>query len=358
MKEPQQLFAYFGTYANQDKEGIYITKLDTQTGTFTHIGSVTGINNPSYLALDASKHRLYAVSETRQYQEQAGGSVAAYAIDPQTGLLTFLNQQATYGSDPCYLSLDQTGSYLLVTNYSGGNVNLFPLGAQGEIEAMNSNIQYQGIGEHTERQDAPHPHMIHVDATNQFVLATDLGLDRILTYRLDTNEQRLIPYGETAAQPGAGPRHFAFHPSQRFLYVINELDSTITACTFEQEEGKPHPQQTYSTLPDNFHEENTCADIHIAPGGAFLYGSNRGHDSIVVFAIHQQTGELTYVQHISTQGKTPRNFAIAPDGRFLFVANQNSDTVVTYAIHQETGELTLTDHRLAIPRPVCIALLI
>jgi 6-phosphogluconolactonase len=361
----QKYFVYIGTYARSEENGIYVCSFDVESGELTLERSYAGIENPSFLALNSQKqrlyaglrHYLYAVGETETFLGEKGGSVAAFAIQPETGELTRLNSQPTCGGSPCYVSLDRTGNCLLVANYSGGNINLFPLQANGEIGPMAENIQHAGHGSNPQRQEGPHPHSILVDPSGQYAFVPDLGLDTLFAYQLDASVPSLSLHRETREQDGAGPRHLAFHPSGRYAYLINELNSTITAFTYDVEQGEMRALQTVPTLPEDFTGENTCADIHVSPSGKHLYGSNRGHDSIAVFRIDLESGTLTFVQHVSTGGKTPRNFALAPDGRFLFAANQDSDSIVSYAVEPETGRLSPTGRVLNIPRPVCITFL-
>jgi 6-phosphogluconolactonase len=354
MEKDAQHFVYIGTYAATDKPAIYVYTLDSKTGQLTFVESVTGIANPSFLALDESRHRLYAVSETQTFQAQTGGSVDAFTIEPARGTLTHINQQPTHGTDPCYLSIDATGTCLLVVNYTSGSISVFPVQANGEIAEANQVIQHHGRSIRDDRQASPHTHTIVLDASGQYALVTDLGMDKIFSYKLDTQAHKLILQHETEDTPGSGPRHIAFHPSERYVYVIHELNSTITAFAYDASRASLSPLQTVSTLPSDFAGDNLGAEIAILPSGKFLYGSNRGDNSIVVFSIDPETGLLTYSQHVSTFGKTPRNFTITPDERFLFAANQDSDTVITYTIDQDTGQLEPTGQTLHIPAPVCI----
>ncbi len=354
MNNSQKYYAYIGTYASKAEQGIYIYTLDSATGELTPIGGVSGIENPSFLTISADGGYLYAVGETETFQGQQGGSSAAFAIDAGSGHLTLLNQQPTTGADPCYLSIDRAGSSLLVANYSGGSIALFPVRDNGEIGNLAQRIQHLGKGVRPDRQEAPHPHEILPDASGAYVFVPDLGLDKIFTYRLDTASHTLTLYRETALPAGSGPRHLAFHPSEKYAYLITELASTIVAFSYDVTQASFSPLQTVSTLPDDFTGESTAAEIQIAPSGKFLYASNRGHDSIVVYSIEQGTGRLTYVEHVPMQGKTPRYFTLAPGGRFLFAANQDSASIITYAVDESTGRLTPTGQPLSVPRPVCI----
>jgi 6-phosphogluconolactonase len=346
---------YVGTYTRNGKsEGIYLYRMDAASGQLTKLHSINSVN-PSYLALDRNRRHLYAVNEVDDFEGKSSGAVSSFRIDPRTGNLTFLNQQSSLGADPCYVSLDTTGRFLLIANYTGGNVSVLPIQRNGALGPATAHVQHEGSSVH-ENQKGPHAHCFLVDAANRYALAADLGVDKIFVYRFDAIKGKLNPAAAPWAtlKPGAGPRHLAFHPRGRYLYAINELDSTLSAFAYDGNLGTLQQIQTLSTLPDNFSGHNDCADVHVSPSGNFLYGSNRGHDSIVVFSIDQGTGKLKYVEHVSTQGKTPRNFTLDPTGHWLLVANQNSDSVVSFRIDSATGRLQLVGQVAEIPSPVCL----
>ena len=346
---------YVGTYTNSGKsEGIYVYRMDTESGALTLLHTVRAVN-PSYVALDRGRRHLYAVNEVDQFEGKSSGAVSSFRIDPRTANLTYLNQEPSLGADPCYVSLDHSGRFLLVANYTGGNVSVFPIRRDGRVGSASDHVQHEGSSVH-ENQKGPHAHCFLMDATNRFALAADLGADKVLVYRFDSAHGKIRPAHEPWAslKPGAGPRHLAFHPSGRYLFAINELNSSISVFTYNSGQGTLSEVQTISTLPADFSGNNSCADVHVSPSGRFLYGSNRGHDSIVVFSIDQTTGKLNQVEHVSTQGKTPRNFTLDPSGRFLLAANQNSDSVVTFRIDQRTGKLQPTGLVTEIPVPVCL----
>ena len=346
---------YVGTYTSGKNEGIYIYRMNLDTGELKRLNSSKAVN-PSFLAIDPSRRHLYAVNEVTEFAGKSSGAVSAFYIDSPTGNLTFLNQQPSLGADPCHVIVDRTGRFVLVANYTGGNVSVFPVRRDGSLGSATDVVQHHGSSVNKERQDGPHAHCLILDHANRYAFATDLGLDKILIYRFDSRRGKLTPGKEPWVQlkPGAGPRHFTFHPNGKHAYVINELDSTLTGFEYDAANGTLHSMQTVSTLPTNFSGHNDCADLHISPSGKFLYGSNRGHNSIVVFTIDKSSGKLTYLEHVSTQGKTPRNFAIDPTGRFLLVANQESDTIVTLRIDSVTGRLTPTIHVAEVPAPVCL----
>ena len=357
--ETKELIVYVGTYTSGDSEGVYICRLDLSSGKLALIKTVKGLVNPSFLAVSPQHRYLYSVNEVSKFDGRTGGAVSAFSINQKTGDLTFLNQQPTRGAAPCHLIVDNTGKFVLTANYGGGNVSVFPVLSDGRLGAMTDFVQHSGSGLDPERQKAPHAHSVIMDSSNRYAFAADLGIDKIMIYRFDTEKGKLIPDDEPSVKlkPGAGPRHFTFHPGGRYAYVINELNSTITAFSYNETRGSLKEIQTVSTLPGDFSGRNSCADIHVSPSGKFIYGSNRGHDSIVIFAIDVQTGRLTYVGHQPTQGSTPRNFAIDPTGTFLLAANQRSNNIVTFRINSQTGNLIPAGSVLKIPSPVCIKII-
>jgi 6-phosphogluconolactonase len=347
----QQLQFFVGSYAAKDAEGITLVGLDTATGEMERIAGKTGIANSSFLILNQNRTRLYAVSET----DPQPGSVASFAVDASGGL-NLMNEEPTLGGAPCHVTLSEGEKYLVVVNYNGGNVVLFPIDEAGSVGPMADNIRHSGRGPREDRQEGAHPHSSIIDPTGRFAIVADLGTDKLVHYRIDYGEGRLIPECETTASPGAGPRHLAFHPSGKFLYVVNELNSTITVYRYEGGDTALEPLQSISTLPESFSGDNTCADIHLTSGGRFLYASNRGHDSIAGFRVGVD-GLLEPVGITTSGGRTPRNFAVTPDDRYLLAANQQSDCIVSYRIDADTGQLLATGHRIEIAAPVCIAIM-
>jgi len=353
---------YVGTYTFTEErgqhrvEGIFVYRFDRATGALTLLSTTKGVINPSFLAVDPRRRYLFAVNEVSEFAGRPGGGVSAFAIDPQTGALAALNQQPTFGADPCYVCVDQGGKWLLAANYSGGSVAVFPIGEDGHLGPATELQQHRGSGEDPHRQEAAHAHSVIIDPSNRYALVADLGLDRIMLYELDSEKGKLKPY-ETpwvSVRPGAGPRHMAFHPGGRYLYLANELNSTVTAFTYDASSGRLQEIHSLSLLPDDFNGRSYSADIHVTPSGSYLYASNRGHDSLAIFAIDQDTGRLTALGHASTLGHTPRNFAIDPAGAYLLAANQDSDTVVTFRIDPRTGQLTLVGPVATVPSPVCV----
>ncbi len=361
-KNSKEMLVYIGTYTSgkSKSEGIYIYKLNLASGALESYKTVKNVVEPSFLAIDKSKKYLYAVNETVEYEGKQSGAVSAFAINQKTGDLEFLNKQPSLGGAPCHVSVSDNGKFVLVANYVGGNVAVFPVGKDGKLGASIDLEQHSGSGANKERQEAAHAHSIMPDENNRFVFANDLGIDKVMIYEFDKQSGKLKP---NSAQPfyqtkaGAGPRHFKFHPNEKFAFVINELDMTISSLAYNAKQGMLKEIQIVPTLPADFSGANTCADIHVAPNGKFLYGSNRGHDSIVSYRIDEKTGKLEYVEHTSTGGKTPRNFAIDPDGQFLLAANQNSDSIVVFRIDEKSGKLEPTGNTAQVPSPVCLKLI-
>ncbi|MHB8652417.1 MAG: lactonase family protein [Terriglobia bacterium] len=350
---------YVGTYTGPSSKGIYAYRFDPATGGLTSLGLAAETSSPSFLAVDPTHRFLYAVNEIANYQGGKSGGVSAFSIDHATGNLKFLNEVASRGADPCYVSLDKTGKYVLVANYRGGSVAVFPVLKDGRLGEATAFDQHHGSSVNPERQLGPHAHMISVTPDNRFALAADLGLDELLVYRFDSAHGSLAanhpPFGKV--NPGLGPRHFAFSSSGKFVYLISEMGSTITAFSYGARTGLLKEIETVSTLPADFSGVSTAAEIAVHSSGKFLYASNRGHDSIAVFAIDPRKGTLKLTEHVSTQGKTPRNFAIDPTGSYLIAANQDSNNVVIFRIDPRTDRLTPTGEVVDLQSPVCVTFL-
>lgn len=349
---------YVGTNVTSDQENtIYLYRLDAGTGALTPVSAQKGGAQPTYLTMDASHRYLYAVSETQSFQGRANsGGVSAFAIDQRTGALTLLDQQPSLGASPCYISLDRSEKNVLVANYSTGNVALLPRQPNGQVAAPTDSDQHTGpLGTH-KNQDNPHAHCIIADPANRYAFAVDLGTDKVYSYRLDPAHGKLGTPATAAytAQPGTGPRHLTFHPNGRWAYLENELNSTVTALSYNAAAGTFQEIQTQTTLPAGFAGDNTGSDVHVSPDGRFVYTSNRGDNSLAVFAVDGGSGRLAPVQHVSTQGKTPRNFALDPSGRVLLVANQNSGDIYTYRVDKQTGKLTPTGQSVQLPSPMFV----
>lgn len=350
----QDLLLYVGTYTSGKSEGIYLYSMDQTTGALTEKSSVKS-NNPSFVVGNGGRF-LYAVNEVPDLDGKRTGGVSAFAVDAGNEKLTFINQQASEGADPCHLSFDRQRKHLLVANYTSGTVAVLPIQRDGSLGAATDVKRHEGSGPR-EQQKGPHAHCIKLDRANRFAYAADLGSDKVMIYRFNQAGGKLEPQPAATLHPGAGPRHLTFHPSGKYLYVINELDSSLTTFKCDPATGKLTAFETVSTLPRDFVGTSYCADIHISKSGRFLYGSNRGHNSIVVFAIDPRTARLSLVEHVSTEGKWPRNFVIDPTGRFLLVANQHTDNVAVFRIDAQTGRLTPTGTGAQIPVPVCLQFL-
>jgi 6-phosphogluconolactonase len=348
-----ELTLFVGTFSKRGALGIYTCRMDVATGALEQVGVTGGIMEPSFLALDSSGEYLYAVSEMADAQGEGG--VYAYAIAAD-GALTFLNRVSTGGPGPCHLAIDGADSYIVATNYNGGSVCLLPIGADGHLQKRSDFVQHAGSSVNPARQGEAHAHSVTFDRTNQWAYVCDLGMDQVLAYRIDgkTRKLALDPALTVHAEPGQGPRHFDFSPSQEHCYVLNELGSTVAVYDRDVASGRLTARQLISTLPDSWEGESHTADVHVSGNGRFLYASNRGHDSIAIFAIEPATGELSPVGHEPTGGENPRNFALTPDGQFLLAENSVSGTIVTFAVDADSGGLEPTGDVLELPAPVCI----
>lgn len=350
------LLVYVGTYTSGKSEGIYLYRLDLSSGELKHVATTKGVKDPSYLALSPNRRYLYAVNELEEFAGKKSGAISAFAVDRAKNELRFLNQQPSLGGSPCYVDVDRTGRFVLVANYSGGNVAVFPIRSDGSLGEATDMKQDEGSSINAERQQGPHAHCIVLDPANRFAYACDLGTDKVMSYRFDKRRGKLLPNSNPWVQvtPGAGPRHLTFHPRSPYAYLMNEMHVTVTAFAHDQRQGNLRELQTVPALPREPTSADSGADIHVSPDGRFLYCSNRGHDSIAAFKIDLRSSKLTFVAHESTGGKTPRNFAIDPTGNFLLVANQRSDNIVTFRRDKTTGRLSSTGHVAEVPSPVCL----
>ncbi|HEV1994500.1 MAG TPA: lactonase family protein [Candidatus Acidoferrum sp.] len=366
----RKYLVFVGTYTHKtESKGIYGYEFDADTGKLTPKGVAVETLDPSWIAVHPSGKFVYAANEAGK-----ASTVSAFVVDGKSGKLTLLNQKPALGEDPCYLSFDKTGKYILVANYSSGTIAVFPILADGRLGEHTALVKDQGAtGPNKKRQEAPHAHWIETTAHNHFVYVADLGLDRVLIYKFDATKGSLTP-GEplpskatpdkeapldpfsVTLNPGAGPRHVAFARDGKFMYVLGELQSTVTVFANEAQETYRSVQQI-STLPKGFAGRNDAAEIAVHPNGKFLYASNRGHDSIAIFAIDPAKGTLTFISHVLTGGKEPRHFAIDPSGKYLLAENQFSNNVVVFKIDPATGGLTPTGQVVEVPSPVDIAFL-
>ncbi|HAZ62230.1 MAG TPA: hypothetical protein DCZ72_01255 [Armatimonadetes bacterium] len=347
----EQMRLYVGTYSTRGSEGVYLYTFDAETGALTDTGWRGPSASPSYLAFGRGGTRLYAVNED---WSQPQGRVTAFALDPETGAMTELNSVSAQGAGPCHLAVVGDRA-VVIANYGSGSVVAFPLEADGKLAEATTVDQHEGSGPNERRQQGPHAHSITPAPDGQRIYACNLGVDRIYIYQV--NEAGELVANDPAwatVHPGAGPRHMTFTADGQRAYVINELDSTISLLEVDPATGGLEEVEYTATLPADWEGNSTTADVHLHPSGRFLYGSNRGHDSLAVFAVNQTTGRLSLVQHISTDGQTPRSFIIDPTGAWLLAANQDSDSIVVYSIDGNSGRLTRVGEPVSVPAPVCL----
>jgi 6-phosphogluconolactonase len=349
------MYAFVGCYSTADRNGhgsgISTYQMDSTTGAWELRGTLDGITNPSFLALHPSAPFLYCV------HGGSGQGVSSFAISPERGALTYVNTQPSGGTNPVHLSIHPSGSCLVVANYTGGTVAMLPIAADHSVGPASSVLELTGEpGPDPVEQPGPHPHDIPLDPSGQFAVIPDKGLDRVFVFRLDTAQRKLVPTEQESVQskPGAGPRHAAFHPSAPYLYVINELDSTVSTFRFDTNTGSLAELQVLTSLPAAFKERSTGAEIAVAPSGKFVYASNRGHDSIVICAVDPNSRQLTTIGWEPTRGRQPRHFALDPSGSFLYAANQASDSITTFAVDGTSGTLTSTGQIVRTGSPVSI----
>ena len=349
-------FVYIGTYTGPKSQGIYLYKLTTATGKLTPLGLAGESIQPSFLAIHPNHRYLYAVNEIGNYQGQKSGSVSSFSIDRKTGKLTLLNIVPSGDPSPAHLIVDRTGKYLLVANYGIGSVAAFPILANGSLGKATAFLPLTGHSVDPKRQQSPHAHSIYMSPDNRFAISPDLGTDHVNIFRFDATKGTLTPnqppFGKVP--DGSGPRHFAFAPNGKFGYAIEEMGSSLTAFSYDPAHGVLTPLETVSTLPSDFKGHSDCAELFFHPSGRFLYGSNRGHDSIAVFAIDPVKGTPAPIQFVPTEGKTPRGFAIDPTGSYLIAGNMDSNTLVVFRIDAKTGRLTPTGQKEEIQEPVCV----
>ena len=347
-----ELLAFSGSYTGSGgAKGIYAYWFDTGSGALRPAGLAVETASPSFLAVDAGGHYLYAVNETDP------GMVSSFAIDRAAAKLTLISKVSSKGGGPCHLALDATGRWLAVANYGTGSVAVLPVGAGGKLGEAAAFDQHHGSGINRSRQEGPHAHEAVFSPDNRFLLVPDLGLDQILVYRFDAAKGTIAPndppFGVVA--PGSGPRHLTFHPNGKVVYVLSEMASTVTAFRYDAARGALESFQTVSALPDHFSGQSTTAEIAVNAAGSAVYASNRGHDSIALFHIAPELFRLAPAEHTPTLGKTPRQFTLDPEGKFLLASNQQSGAIVSFHVHPRTGELTPTRHMpVEQASPVCL----
>jgi 6-phosphogluconolactonase len=346
---------YIGTYTNHGSQGIYVCDFDPSSGNLTSPEMAVTTADPSFLAVAPSRRFLYAINETDHFNGQPTGGVSAFSIDPMTGKLTLLNQVSSLAPGPAYITLDGNGHYVLVANYDQGSVAVFPVLPDGRIGDSTAFVRHQGSSVDPKRQEGPHAHAIAMSPDNRFAVVADLGLDELLVYPFDASHGTLGAPRVIKTDPGVGPRHLTFSAGGKFVYVINEMRSSVTVYSYSASDGAMVPVQSVSSLPSSFHGKNTAAEVVLHPSGKFLYASNRGDDnSIAVFAVDPKKGTLTLVESVPTEGKTPRNFAIDPSGKWLLVANQDSNNVVKFRIDTQSGRLTRAGRSIEVKSPTIV----
>ncbi len=357
--------AYVGTYTGGESKGIYLFRLRTenlevsQNHFLEPLGLAAETPSPSFLAIDPARDLLFAVNEIDELDGQPGGGVSAFSIDRATGKLALINQQSSRGAGPCHIVLDGSGRHVVVANYGGGSVAVLPVDADGKLGPATDFVQHQGNSVNPDRQSGPHAHCVTFDPTGKYVFVCDLGLDQVVAYKYDAEAGKLLPNDPpfAALAPGAGPRHMAFRPDGKFAYVLNELDSTVTAFAYDFARGALREIQTLSTLPGYFDGPNSTAEIAVHPSGRYLYASNRGHESVVMFRIDSGDGTLTFVEDQGTGGRTPRHFALNANGSHMVIANQNTDTLLVCRIDAGNGRLQPSGVFTKTPTPVCTVFL-
>ena len=345
---------YVGTYTDHGSKGIYAYRFDAKTGKSTPLGLAAESTQPSFLTVDASGHFLYAVNEIESYDGQPTGAVSAFAIDSASGKLSLLNQVSSRDGGPAHIALDRTGKYALVSNYTRGSVAVLSVQKDGRLGEVSAFVQHHGAGVDKDRQEQPHAHAVAMSSDNRFALVADLGLDQVFAYPFDSAKGTLGQDPHIAkAKAGAGPRHLVFNSKGTLLYVINELQSSVTTYAYDPANGGLRESSTISALPDGFSGPSAAAEIALHPSGKFLYASNRGPDSIAIFSIASD-GTLSHVEFAPVNGKTPRNFGIDPTGSWLLAGAQESDKVVVFRINHKTGRLTPTEQVLQVSSPACV----
>jgi 6-phosphogluconolactonase len=353
--EPAKFWVFVGTSTGRGQsKGIYRMMLDTASGKLSAPSLAAELENPSFLAIHPTQRYLLAVTENSG--RDGSGAVASFALDPKSGELTKINQESVIGKGPCHLVVDAMGKNVLVANYDDGTAAVLPIGPDGRLGPASDFIRHEGKAFDPERQGGPHAHSINLDKANRFAVVADLGLDRLFVYKFDPARGKLAPNDPPSAKvrDRAGPRHFAFHPDGKHAYVINEIDCTVTAFGYDPDRGTLTEIQTIPTMPIAVEPRHSTAEVVVHPSGRFLYGSNRGHDSLAVFAIEPGTGRLKLVEYEPTGGKTPRNFAVVPTGSYVLAENMSSDTIVVFRVDAETGALEPTGQVVGVPSPCCV----
>lgn len=352
--EQKRLLLFVGSYAEETEPGIYVYELNQTSGEMKLLDQESGLKNPTFVNVDGRNNKLYSIAETKDDHGERIGEVVSYKIDPIQGSLTESNRALTLKPSTSHIQRDRKDQYLILSGYHGGNVGLVKINNEGMADELTDERLHKGHGADTVRQDRPHPHSTLCSPDNRFIFVADLGLDAIKVYKLDPNQDQLIYHGEALTPPGCGPRHMTFHPNGRYLYSINEVNSSITAFTYDAESGQLTSVETVPTLPKDYLGENTTAEIAISADGLYLYGSNRGHDSIAMYTIDPSNGKLSFIEHVSTEGGHPRHFALTPDGGHLIVANRDTDQLNLFKVDPKNGKLCYTGQSVHVSKPVCV----
>ena len=349
----QSLYLYIGSYAEAEDAGVYVYEFDEATGSMKRIQEISGLRNPTFLNIHPKVDKLYSITEAMNAEGKKIGAAVSFAIDKATGNLTELNREVNMDNTLCHIQRDDAFPYLIVSSYHGGKVGLVELKENATLGAVVDEQQH--LASETRHADAvPHVHSAFFSPDNRYLLVNDLGLDLIRTYKLDAEAGKLTAVQDTYTAQGAGPRHLVFHPDAAFVFVIHELNSTIVSYRYDTEKGSLTEVQTVSTLPDGYTGSNGTAEIAISQDGRFLYGSNRGHDSIVIMEINQESGELKVVDYVAVEGKHPRHFALTPSGEYLIAANRDTDNLTVFRVDQVTGRITFTGIAETVSKPVCV----
>lgn len=356
--KPEKLWVYIGTSGGKLAKGIHYCELDLATGKLGPIELAAEASSPGFVSIHPNGKFLYAIGNISVDGKNKGG-VMAFALDPKSGKLTRLNEQPSGGSGPCHVNVDRAGKNVLVANYNSGSASIFPIGEDGKLKAATGFVQHEGKSVNPGRQEGPHAHSVNIAKDNRFAMVADLGLDKVLVYKLDADKGTLTPNDPPSVEskPGAGPRHFAFHPTAPLAFVINELNSTLSSLSYDADKGALKVLKTVSTLPKDFKGGNTTAEVVVHPNGKFVYGSNRGHNSIAAFKLDESNGDLSFIGHATQDIATPRNFNIDPTGQYMIVGSQSGNQIVVFKIDQTTGELKPTGEKAEVGSPICIRFL-
>ncbi|HDR4604479.1 lactonase family protein [Bacillus anthracis] len=350
MKDNKEFIGYVGTYTKENSEGIYKFTLDTEAKKISNVTLAAKLDNPTYVTINRKNEYLYSV-----VKEGESGGVAAYSINSKTGELTEENRQVVEGASPCHVSVDSGNHTVVTANYHKGTIESFEVNEDGTINPATSIMAHEGSGPNKERQEKPHAHYAGHTPDEKYVVGVDLGIDKIITYEI--KDSRLTEVNRLSVNPGSGPRHITFHPNGKYAYVMTELSSEVIVLTYNPAEGSFTELQYISTVPEEFDENNQGSAIHISSDGRFVYAGNRGHNSITVFSVDENSGQLTFVAHTSTEGNWPRDFVLDPTEKFLVATNEKSHNLVLFSRSESTGKLTLLQSDVAVPEPVCVKFL-